>query len=124
MQVTPQERSVLESIAERGDELVARAVGWCAGNSGSRNLEGLKATLDLLTDVWSEALPGAAVSHEALNPTVEVAVRGVPGKNVVVSAKPPTRWRSSFAPMATPPPDWSSAPVASRYAQANDPSSR
>ena len=76
MQVTPQERIVLESIAERGDELVARAVGWCAGNSGSRNLEGLKATLDLLTGAWGEALPGAAVSHEALSPTVEVAADG------------------------------------------------
>ena len=76
MQVSPQERSVLESIAERGDELVARAVGWCAGNSGSRNLEGLRATLDLLTGVWAEALPQAAVSHEVLAPTVEVAADG------------------------------------------------
>ncbi|HYE45668.1 MAG TPA: hydrolase [Caulobacter sp.] len=76
MQVTPRERIVLESIAERGDDLVGRAVGWCAGNSGSRNLEGLRATLDLLTGVWGEALPQAAVSHEALEPTVELGVDG------------------------------------------------
>ncbi len=76
MQVTPQERSVLESIAEGGDGLVARAVAWCAGNSGSRNIGGLEATLALLTDAWGEALPGAAVSHEVLEPTVEIAADG------------------------------------------------
>lgn len=76
MLVTPQERRVLESISERGEEIVARAVGWCAGNSGSRNIEGLQATLDLLTAAWGEALPGAAVSHEALEPTVEIAADG------------------------------------------------
>ncbi|MDB5472550.1 MAG: acetylornithine deacetylase [Caulobacter sp.] len=76
MLVAPQERSVLESIAERGDDIVARAVGWCAGNSGSRNLEGLRATLDLLTAAWGAALPAAAVSHEALEPTVEIAADG------------------------------------------------
>lgn len=76
MLVSPQERSVLESIAEQGDEFVARAVGWCAGNSGSRNLEGLRATLDLLTAAWGEALPGAEVSHEDLAPTVEIAADG------------------------------------------------
>ena len=76
MLVSPQERSVLESISERGEEIVARAVGWCAGNSGSRNIEGLRATLDLLTAAWGEAVPGAEVSHEALEPTVEIAADG------------------------------------------------
>lgn len=76
MQLSAQERSVLDSLAERGDELVSRAVGWCGTNSGSRNLAGLAATLETLTGVWAEALPGAAVSHEALSPTVEVAADG------------------------------------------------
>ncbi|MBX3480448.1 MAG: hydrolase [Caulobacter sp.] len=76
MQVTPQERIVLDSIAERGDEIVSRAVGWCGANSGSRNLEGLQAALGLLTGVWGDALPGAVLSHEALAPTIEIAADG------------------------------------------------
>ncbi len=45
MLVSPQERSVLESISERGEDIVARAVGWCAGNNGSRDLEKGRAKL-------------------------------------------------------------------------------
>jgi glutamate carboxypeptidase len=76
MLVTPQERSVLESIAGGGEGLVARAVGWCAVNSGSRNLEGLKVTLGLLTEAWGAAFPGAVVSHEAMAPLVEIGADG------------------------------------------------
>jgi glutamate carboxypeptidase len=76
MLVTPQERLVLESIAERGDEIVARAVGWCGTNSGSRNLDGLAATLETLTGAWSASLPGATVGHEAMAPLIEVGADG------------------------------------------------
>lgn len=76
MLVTPQERLVLESIASGGEALVARAVGWCGTNSGSRNLGGLQATLGMLTEAWGAALPQAVVSHEAMAPLVEIGADG------------------------------------------------
>jgi glutamate carboxypeptidase len=76
MLVDPRERSVLESIGGRGDALVSRAVGWCAVNSGSRNLEGLEATRGLLSGAIAGGLPGAALEEVALGSTVEVAADG------------------------------------------------
>jgi len=76
MQLSPQERSVLASISDRGDDLVFRAVGWCGINSGSRNLEGLRATRDLLAGVWADALPQAELALLPLAPSVEIAADG------------------------------------------------
>ncbi len=76
MRLTPQERGVLEGVGEHGDALVARAVGWAAVNSGSRNLAGLKTTLGLLADVWADALPEAQVEAIPLAPSIEIAADG------------------------------------------------
>jgi glutamate carboxypeptidase len=40
--LTPDDRAMLDRLAESGDAIVARAVEWCAINSGSRNLAGLE----------------------------------------------------------------------------------
>jgi len=76
MILNAQERVVLESIAERGEDMVARAVDWCRVNSGSRNLTGLQATHDLLVRVWGQALPEASLESVALADTVEIAADG------------------------------------------------
>jgi glutamate carboxypeptidase len=56
MRLSPEEKAVLDSIAERGSAIVERAVGWSDVNSGSRNLEGLETTRDLLKHAFA-ALP-------------------------------------------------------------------
>ena len=76
MILNAQERVVLESIAERGEDMVARAVDWCRVNSGSRNLTGLQTTHDLLVRVWGQALPEASLESVALADTVEIAADG------------------------------------------------
>jgi glutamate carboxypeptidase len=76
MILSAQERAVLESIAERGEDLVARAVAWCGVNSGSRNLAGLQATHDLLVRAWRETLPEATLESVVLADTVEIAADG------------------------------------------------
>jgi glutamate carboxypeptidase len=76
MILNAQERVVLESIAERGEDMVARAVSWCGVNSGSRNLAGLKTTHDLLAQVWSRALPEALLESVALADSFEIGADG------------------------------------------------
>jgi len=39
--LTPDDRAMLDGLAEQSNAIVARAVDWCAINSGSRNLAGL-----------------------------------------------------------------------------------
>ncbi len=53
MRLSPEEKSVLDSIAERGSVIVERAVGWSDVNSGSRNLEGLESVRGLLKDAFA-----------------------------------------------------------------------
>jgi len=58
MQLTAADRAVLDDIGRRSDDIVQRAIAWCAINTGSRNLAGLAAQAKVLTTVL-EALPGA-----------------------------------------------------------------
>lgn len=74
MHLTDDDRAVLGDIAERGGEFIARAVGWSAVNSGSRNLEGLERQRALLEPALS-ALPGD-VERLPLAPSLEIGVDG------------------------------------------------
>lgn len=60
MQLTSDDRDVLEAIARDGGRIVDRAVDWCAVNSGSRNLEGLERQRRILLDAAAN-LPAAPV---------------------------------------------------------------
>ena len=66
MRLSPEEKAVLDSIAERGSAIVERAVVWSDVNSGSRNLEGLRATLELLTPQLSSIGLGAELLDRLL----------------------------------------------------------
>lgn len=57
MRITADDQAALGRLAERSDDLVSRAVGWCAINSGSRNFEGLERQREALEEALS-ALPG------------------------------------------------------------------
>jgi glutamate carboxypeptidase len=74
MQLLDEDQTVLGLIAERQDAIVSRAVGWCAVNSGSRNLDGLELQRALLEDAL-KALP-AAVERRPLSPSIEIADDG------------------------------------------------
>ncbi|MDB5432146.1 MAG: acetylornithine deacetylase [Caulobacter sp.] len=74
MQITPQDRPVLDRIAADGGLIVQRAVDWSHVNSGSRNLAGLEAQRGLLADAFC-VLP-AAPAEVPLASSVEIAVDG------------------------------------------------
>lgn len=74
MRLTPQDQTVLDSVAAEGGQIVQRAVDWCAVNSGSRNIAGLEAQRALLVDAFA-ALP-AAPMDVPLAPTVEIGADG------------------------------------------------
>ena len=76
MTLTGAERAMLDGVAGRADSIIARAVAWCAVNSGSRNLEGLERQRALLADAFA-ALPGE-VSFERLDPSAEIYASGRP----------------------------------------------
>lgn len=76
MRLTRDDQAVLDSVTERGGDLVSRAVDWCAINSGSRNHAGLVRTLDVLSEVCAAALPNVELTHETLADTVEIAADG------------------------------------------------
>lgn len=76
MRLTRDDQAVLDSVAERGDDLVRRAVDWCAVNSGSRHFKGLEQTLGLLVKTCEADLAGAELSLEPLADTVEIAADG------------------------------------------------
>jgi len=57
MQILAQDRKALDHVAERGGEIVDRAVAWCAINSGSRNIEGLTEQLEVLAIEAARTLP-------------------------------------------------------------------
>lgn len=60
MRLSPDEQRVLDSIADRGRDIVGRAVEWCAVNSGSRHLAGLERQRALLKDAFA-VLPGGPI---------------------------------------------------------------
>lgn len=74
MRILKEDQPALDAIAARGDEIVSRAVGWCAVNSGSRNLEGLGRQRDLLAEAFGR-LPGELALLQ-LTPAVEIADDG------------------------------------------------
>jgi glutamate carboxypeptidase len=74
MGLTDADHALLDSIEARGDALVARAVGWCSIQSGSRNLDGLKAQRSALLDAFS-ILPGE-IEAAPIAPTIEIDAQG------------------------------------------------
>lgn len=74
MRLSPEESSVLNALGEQGSVMVERAVGWCAVNSGSRNVPGLSATVGILSDAYA-VLPGELVQRP-LAPSIEIAADG------------------------------------------------
>lgn len=74
MQLTTQDLSILERLSGEKDEILGRAVEWCALSSGSRNLPGLEAQRAALEPVLAE-LPGE-VENVALADSHEVTADG------------------------------------------------
>jgi glutamate carboxypeptidase len=66
--------AMLDAIGDAGHVLVERAIGWCAINSGSRNLDGLGKMVAPLSAAMA-AFPGE-VERIALADTSEVAADG------------------------------------------------
>jgi len=71
--LSPDDRAMLDRLAERGDAIVARAIDWCAINSGSRNLAGLDAMAAPLVAAMEMISP---VERLPLADTQEVAADG------------------------------------------------
>ena len=74
MRILPQDQPILDALAAGGDAMIARAIDWCAVNSGSRNIEGLGRTAAILGPVLA-AFPGK-VETIVLDPSREVADDG------------------------------------------------
>jgi hypothetical protein len=74
MRLSPEEKGVLDSVAERGSAIVERAVVWSDINSGSRNLEGLETVRGLLKDAFA-VLP-TEPRDIALEPSIEIGADG------------------------------------------------
>ena len=74
MKLTDADSRMLSALDQQGDAMIARAIGWCVINSGSRNLEGLAAMAEPLATALGER-PGQ-VERIPLPDTSEVAVDG------------------------------------------------
>lgn len=74
MKLTAQDSSILSRLAGEEDDILGRAVEWCALSSGSRNLPGLEAQRAVLEGVMRQ-LPGE-VENVALADSHEVAADG------------------------------------------------
>ena len=74
MKLTLDDQRVLQTVHDAGEGVIARAVGWCAINTGSRNREGLYRQRGLLADALSQ-LPGEVQTVE-LAPLEEIGPRG------------------------------------------------
>jgi glutamate carboxypeptidase len=74
MLISPDDLAMLADVEARADQLVERAIGWCAINSGGRNLAGLAAQAALLESELA-LLPGT-VARETLAPVVQIARGG------------------------------------------------
>jgi glutamate carboxypeptidase len=75
MRLEPADRAVADALAERGQEVVERAVAWCAINSGSRNLEGLERQRAALETELARF--DGQVERLPLAPSVEVGADGL-----------------------------------------------
>lgn len=75
MQILAQDREALDHVADRGGEIVNRAVAWCAINSGSRNIEGLTEQLEVLAVEAARTLP-CKIERVALADSSEVGDDG------------------------------------------------
>ena len=71
--LTPDDRAMLDGLAAGGDAIVTRAVGWCAINSGSRNLAGLEEMAARLAAAMATIGP---VERIPLGDTQEIAADG------------------------------------------------
>ena len=71
--LAPADRAMLDTLATDEPAMIARAVGWCLINSGSRNLPGLEAMAEPLTTTMAEI---GAVERIPLPDTQEVAPDG------------------------------------------------
>jgi len=71
--LSPDDRAMLDRLAGQGDAIVARAVDWCAINSGSRNLAGLEEMAEPLVAAMDAIGP---VERLPLGDTQEVAADG------------------------------------------------
>lgn len=76
MELRSDELAVMEGVRDRGETLVARAAGWCAIPSGSRDLSGLQRQLEGLEAALA-ILPGR-VERRALRPSADVDSEGRP----------------------------------------------
>jgi glutamate carboxypeptidase len=74
MLISSADRAMLADVEARADQLVARAIGWCAINTGSGNLTGLTALADLLESELA-LLPGT-VERKTLAPVVQIGRGG------------------------------------------------
>ncbi|MDP1736554.1 MAG: hydrolase [Caulobacter sp.] len=74
MRLSPEEKAVLDTLGDQGSMIVDRAVGWCAVNSGSRNLAGLETTFGILSDAFA-VLPGELVQRP-LASSIEIGADG------------------------------------------------
>ena len=75
MRLDTADRTMLEALSGAEAAMIERAVGWCAINSGSRNLAGLEAMAAPLAAALA-TLPGA-VERIALPETTEVVADGM-----------------------------------------------
>ena len=71
------DRALCARLDADADAVIARAIAWCAINSGSRNLDGLRAMERPLVEALG-TLPGA-VERLAMAPTSEVGNDGIVG---------------------------------------------
>lgn len=76
MVLEPAARELIEGIAAREQEIVERAIAWCAIQSGSRNLDGLQRQADALAAAFS-VLPGT-VERLSLAASSEIDADGRP----------------------------------------------
>lgn len=74
MRLTDDDQIALARLAAAAPDLIARAVDWCAINSGSRNLPGLEAQRDALSAALA-VLPGE-VERLPLAPSSDVGADG------------------------------------------------
>jgi glutamate carboxypeptidase len=72
--ISPSDLAMLADVRARADQLVERAIGWCAINSGSGNLAGL-ASLAWLLESELALLPGT-VERRTLAPVMRVGPGG------------------------------------------------
>src|SRR5882757_142960 len=72
--ISPDDIAMLVDIEAGADQLVERAIHWCAINSGSRNLAGLAVMASLLESELA-LLPGR-VERKTLAPVVQIGRGG------------------------------------------------